>query len=163
MSRGLVQPFFPSPPKEYTDDYMADITRAFSVFLSQVNNAGPWRATDMVLTNLQTNDKGLEVGALFNKEGTLKITVRDLNSNDIKLRSLNKGLKGAVIVEISKRSPVAGLLNVNDVIIEIQKKQIQKIDNLDNLIKKVKAQGQPLYLTIINNNNQRRYLGVKLK
>lgn len=75
MSRGLVQPFFPSPPKEYTDDYMADITRAFSVFLSQVNNAGPWRATDMVLTNLQTNDKGLEVGALFNKEGTLKITV----------------------------------------------------------------------------------------
>ena len=94
---------------------------------------------------------------------TLKITVRDLNSNDIKLRNLNKSLKGAVIVEISKRSPVAGLLNVNDVIIEIQKKPIQKIDNLDNLIKKVKDKGQPLYLTIINNNNQRRYLGVKLK
>ena len=29
--------------------------------------------------------------------------------------------------------------------------------------KKVKDKGQPLYLTIINNNNQRRYLGVKLK
>ena len=94
---------------------------------------------------------------------TLKITVRDLNSNDIKSRNLNKSLKGAVIVEISKRSPVAGLLNVNDVIIEIQKKKIQRIDNLDNLIKKVKDKGQPLYLTIINNNNQRRYLGVKLK
>ncbi len=94
---------------------------------------------------------------------TLKITVRDLNSNDIKKRNLNKSLKGAVIVEISKRSPVLGLLNVNDVIIEIQKKPIQKIENLDNLIKKVKDIGQPLYLTIINNNNQRRYLGVKLK
>ena len=94
---------------------------------------------------------------------TLKITVRDLNSDDIKLRNLNKSLKGAVIVEISKRSPVAGLLDVNDVIIEIQKKKIQKIDNLDNLIKKVKDKGQPLYLTIINNNNQRRYLGVKLQ
>ena len=94
---------------------------------------------------------------------TLKITVRDLNSDDIKSRNLNKSLKGAVIVEISKRSPVAGLLNVNDVIIEIQKKKIQRIDNLDNLIKKVKDKGQPLYLTIINNNNQRRYLGVKLK
>jgi len=94
---------------------------------------------------------------------TLKITVRDLNADDIKSRNLNKGLKGAVIVEISKRSPVAGLLNVNDVIIEIQKKSIQKTDNLDNLIKKVKDKGQPLYLTIINNNNQRRYLGVKLK
>ena len=33
----------------------------------------------------------------------------------------------------------------------------------DKLVKKVKDQGQPLYLTIINNNNQRRYLGVKLK
>ena len=89
--------------------------------------------------------------------------MRDLNSDDIKKRSLNKNLKGAVIVEISKRSPVAGLINVNDVIIEIQKKPIQKIDNLDNQIKKIKDQGQPLYLTIINNNNQRRYLGVKLK
>lgn len=94
---------------------------------------------------------------------TLKITVRELNSSDIKKRNLNKSLKGAVIVEISKRSPVVGLLNVNDVIIEIQKKPIQKIDNLDSLIKKVKDKGQPLYLTIINNNNQRRYLGVKLK
>ena len=94
---------------------------------------------------------------------TLKITVRNLNSDDIKSRNLDKGLKGAVIVEISKRSPIVGLLSVNDIIIEIQKKPIQKIDNLDNLIKKVKSQGQPLYLTIINNNNQRRYLGVKLK
>ena len=93
---------------------------------------------------------------------TLKLTVRDLNSNDIKSRNLNKKLKGAVIVEISKRSPVVGLLNVNDVIIEIQKK-IHKIENLDNLINEIKDKGQPLYLTIINNNNQRRYLGVKLK
>ena len=94
---------------------------------------------------------------------TLKLTVRDLNSKDIASRNLNKDLKGAVIIEISNRGPMAGLLNINDIIIEVQKKPIQKIENLDNLIKKVKDQGQPLYLTIINNNNQRRYLGVKLK
>ena len=75
MSRGLVQPFFPNPPKEYQDAYMAEVVRAFSVFLSQVNNAGPWRATDLVLKNLQTNDQGLEIGALFNQEGTLKIVI----------------------------------------------------------------------------------------
>ena len=75
MSRGLVQPFFPNPPKEYQDAYMAEVVRAFSVFLSQVNNAGPWLATDLVLTNLQTNDQGLEIGALFNQEGTLKIVI----------------------------------------------------------------------------------------
>ena len=94
---------------------------------------------------------------------TLKITVRNLNSNDIKLRKLNKNIKGAVIVEISNRSPVARLLNINDVIIEVQKKPIQKIESLDSVIQKIKDKGQPLYLTIINNNNQRRYLGVKLK
>ena len=53
--------------------------------------------------------------------------MRDLNSNDIKTRNLNKNLKGAVILEISNRSPLVGLLNVNDVIIEIQKKPIQKL------------------------------------
>ena len=68
MSRGLVQPFFPNPPKEYQDAYMAEVVRAFSVFLSQVNNAGPWRATDLVLTNLQTNDQGLEIGAYLIKK-----------------------------------------------------------------------------------------------
>ena len=94
---------------------------------------------------------------------TLKLTVRDLNSKDIETRNLSKDLKGAVIIEISNRGPMAGLLNINDIIIEVQKKPIQKIENLENLIKKVKDQGQPLYLTIINNNNQRRYLGVKLK
>jgi len=94
---------------------------------------------------------------------TLKLTVRDLNSKDIESRNLSKDLKGAVIIEISNRGPMAGLLNINDIIIEVQKNPIQKIENLDNLIKKVKDQGQPLYLTIINNNNQRRYLGVKLK
>ena len=94
---------------------------------------------------------------------TLKLTVRDLNSKDIETRNLSKDLKGAVVIEISNRGPMAGLLNINDIIIEVQKKPIQKIENLENLIKKVKDQGQPLYLTIINNNNQRRYLGVKLK
>ena len=94
---------------------------------------------------------------------SLKITVRALNANDITSRKLTKNTKGALIIEISKRSPIAGLLNVNDIIIEVQKKPLEKIESLDKLVKKVKDQGQPLYLTIINNNNQRRYLGVKLK
>ena len=93
----------------------------------------------------------------------MKITVRSLNSNDLSSRKLEKNTKGALIVEISKRSPIAGLLNVNDIIIEVQKKPIDKIENLEKEVKKVKVKGQPLYLTIINNNNQRRYLGVKLK
>ena len=50
---------------------------------------------------------------------TLKLTVRDLNSKDIETRNLSKDLKGAVIIEISNRGPMAGLLNINDIIIVI--------------------------------------------
>ena len=78
MSRGLVQPLFPNPPTDYDPVFMAEIVRAFSVFLQQVNNPGPWRATDMTLTALQTNDKGLEVGAIFQKDGFLRIALANL-------------------------------------------------------------------------------------
>ena len=51
MSRGLVQPLFPNAPPEYDPVFMAEVVRAFSVFLQQVNSPGPWRATDLTLTN----------------------------------------------------------------------------------------------------------------
>ena len=94
---------------------------------------------------------------------SLKITVRDLNSDDIKKRKLSKGLKGSVIMAIENKSPLKDLLNINDVIIEIQKKPVLMSKNLNKLVIEVKKSGQPLYLTIINNENRRRYLGIKLK
>ena len=33
-------PFFPTPPGEYNRQYMAQLVRAFSVFVQQVNNPG---------------------------------------------------------------------------------------------------------------------------
>lgn len=78
MSRGLVQPLFPVAPQDYDPVFMAEVVSAFSVFLQQVNNPGPWRATAMTLTALQDNDQGLEVGALYQREGFLKITVANL-------------------------------------------------------------------------------------
>jgi serine protease Do len=94
---------------------------------------------------------------------SLNITVRDLNSDDIKKRKLSKGLKGSVIMAIENKSPLKDLLNINDVIIEIQKKPVLMSKNLNKLVIEVKKSGQPLYLTIINNENRRRYLGIKLK
>ena len=51
MSRGLVQPLFPNAPRDYNAEYMAEVTRAFSVFLQQVNNPGPWQASALTLPN----------------------------------------------------------------------------------------------------------------
>ena len=74
MSRNLVLPFFPIPPSEYDRQYLAEVVRSFSVYLEQMQNPGEGRNTALVLTNLQTDDSGLETGALFQQSGFVKIT-----------------------------------------------------------------------------------------
>lgn len=75
MSRSTPIPYFPVPPAEYRQTYLAEIIRAFSVYAQQMNTPGPWRATQMTLTNLQTDDVGLETGALFQQGGFVKIAL----------------------------------------------------------------------------------------
>jgi hypothetical protein len=59
----------------YDQSYMASVVQSFSVFLEQLNNPGDLRATDLTLTDLPTSDSGLEVGAVFQQDGILKITL----------------------------------------------------------------------------------------
>ncbi len=92
----------------------------------------------------------------------LKITVRELNEEDIKSRKL-KITKGLVITEISNKSPLKGLLNVNDIIIEAKRSQIKKPSDLSDIVDSmIKKGNKNLLLSIIDNNNRRRYLGVKI-
>ncbi len=94
---------------------------------------------------------------------SLKIAVREINEEDITSRNLNKKTTGVVVTEISKRSPLEGLISVNDIIIEVQKTSIKSIAGLKNIVKNIFKKGEKtLLLTIINQNNQRRYLGVKI-
>lgn len=74
MSRNLAVPYFPNAPQEYNQQYIAEIVRAFSVYVQQVQNPGEGRNTFSVFTNLQTDDSGLETGAIFNHGGYVKIT-----------------------------------------------------------------------------------------
>ena len=92
----------------------------------------------------------------------LKISVRDLNQDDISSRKL-KIKEGVVITEISNKSPLKGLLNVNDIIIEAKRTPIKNTSNLKDLVNRIIKQGDKnLLLSIIDSNNRRRYLGVKL-
>ena len=75
MSRNLVLPFFPVAPQQYEQPYFAEVVRAFSVYLEQMQNPGEGRNTFIVLTNLQTDDSGLETGAWFQQDGSVKITL----------------------------------------------------------------------------------------
>ena len=93
---------------------------------------------------------------------TLKIVVRDLNEEDIKKRNLPKNSKGVLIVEMSNRSPLARFLSVNDIILEVQKTAVSS-ETIDQFVKNIIKKGeQTLLLTILNKNNQRRYIGVKI-
>ena len=93
----------------------------------------------------------------------LKITVRDLNDKDISSRNLDKKTTGVVITAMSSRSPLANLLSVNDIIIEVQKTSIKTISDLKRIVDQIFRKGEKtLLLTVINKNNQRRYLGVKI-
>jgi hypothetical protein len=75
MSRGLAVPLFPNAPSEYNAQYQAELVRAFSIFLQQVNNPGPWLATSLTLTNLQSDDYGLAPNGVFQVSGALRISI----------------------------------------------------------------------------------------
>jgi len=75
MSRNLVRPFFAVPPEDYNQTYFAEMVRSFSVYLEQAQNPGEGRHTILVLTNLPTDDVGLEPGTLFHQDGFVKIAL----------------------------------------------------------------------------------------
>ena len=97
-----------------------------------------------------------------NKIEGLKISVRLLNKKDITERQLPRGTSGVVITKIEKDSPVNNL-KVNNIIVEVQKKKINTIGDLKNTIDKtLRSAEKTLLIVIYNNQNQRRYIGVKL-
>jgi len=93
---------------------------------------------------------------------SLKIAVRVLNKKDIENRKLPKETTGLVITDIRNDSPI-NYLKVNNIIIEAQKKKIRSINDLEKIVKTVlRSSEKTLLISIYNNQNQRRYIGVKL-
>jgi len=92
----------------------------------------------------------------------LKIRVRVLTNEDIEARNLPKGITGAVITKIENDSPI-NYLNVNNIIVEAQKKKIKTIGDLKNIVNSaLRSSNKTILIAIYNNQNQRRYIGVKL-
>ena len=92
----------------------------------------------------------------------LKITVRALTNEDIQNRKLPSDTTGVVIIDIENDSPV-NYLNINNIIIEAQKKKIKTIGDLQKIVKTALTSSEKTILVVIyNNQNQRRYIGVKL-
>ena len=92
----------------------------------------------------------------------LKITVRAITNEDIAARNLPKDTTGALITKIEDDSPI-NYLNVNNVIIEAQKKKIKTVGDLKNIVNSaLRSSDKTILIAIYNNQSQRRYIGVKL-
>jgi len=93
---------------------------------------------------------------------TLKIKVRPIEQEDIAERGLTRNTKGLVITDIANDSPI-NYLEIGNIIIEAQKKKIRTAGDLEIAVNlAIKSSEKTLLLVIYNNQNQRRYIGVKL-
>tara|TARA_A100001011_G_C14284167_1_gene832904 strand:- start:816 stop:2225 length:1410 start_codon:yes stop_codon:yes gene_type:complete len=92
----------------------------------------------------------------------LKLTVRLLTREDIEARKLPLNTTGVVVTKIDPDSPVKDL-KLNNIIVEAQRKKIKTIGELENLVKiALRSNDKTMLIAIYNNQNQRRYIGVKL-
>ena len=94
---------------------------------------------------------------------SLKISARLLTEEDINRRQLPPNTTGVVITKIASDSPVYNHLQVNDIIVEVQKTKINNLNQLKNILKKSFDEGEKtLLFATYNNQNVRRYLGIRL-
>ena len=94
----------------------------------------------------------------------LKITVRKITKEDIKQRNLPNQTSGLIITKIEKDSPLSKSVELNSIILEAQKKKIINSNDLIQVVKQVLNSNQKTILLVIyNSQNQKRYIGVKLR
>ena len=120
----------------------------------------------ITLGRLETSEDFKAEGKANKRKNTiiegLKIEVRVLTSQDLQDRNLPQNTTGVVITKIEIDSPI-NYLNVNNIIVEAQKKKIKTPGELDNIVKAaIKSNEKTILIAIYNNQNQRRYIGVKL-
>ncbi len=94
---------------------------------------------------------------------SLRISVRPLTKEDIKVRNLPNQTTGLVITNMANNSPLVNSIEINSIIIEAQKKKIISADDLRDITQKaINSNQKTILIAIYNNQNQRRYIGVKL-
>ncbi len=93
----------------------------------------------------------------------LKVFVRELTKEDIKTRNLPNQSTGLVLTKIENDSPLFKSIEVNSIILEVQKKKMRLINDLDQVVDQVLSSNQKTILFVIyNSKNQKEYIGIKL-
>ena len=74
-------PFFPVPPEQYTQQYMAEVVRAFSVFATQITN--PAIAKPVLIEIPTSSLSGDEVGTVYETNTILRIKSSTAANNTV--------------------------------------------------------------------------------
>jgi hypothetical protein len=74
-------PFFPVPPPQYSQQYLAEITRAFATFAQQINN--PALAKPVLIEIPTSAQSGDEVGTVYESNTILRIKSATAANNTV--------------------------------------------------------------------------------
>tara|TARA_A100001388_G_scaffold234673_1_gene188046 strand:- start:2204 stop:3604 length:1401 start_codon:yes stop_codon:yes gene_type:complete len=122
---------------------------------------------EIILGRLETSEdfKVSEKPSLTEtKIDDLKIIVRKLTKDDINIRKLPNQTNGVIITKIQNDSPLKNSIEVNSIIVEVQKKKIRSPNDLTQIVKEVLKTNQNTILFVVyNSQNQKRYIGIKIK
>ena len=122
---------------------------------------------EIILGRLETSEdfKVSEKPSLTEtKIDDLKITVRKLTKDDINIRKLPNQTNGVIITKIQNDSPLKNSIEVNSIIVEVQKKKIRSPNDLTQIVKEaLKTNQNTILFVVYNSQNQKRYIGIKIK
>ena len=92
----------------------------------------------------------------------LKIEVTKITRDYLEQKKIPLDTTGVVISKIEINSPV-NYLKVGDLIVEAQKRNIKSATELNNLVNAaLRTSSKTILIAVINDQNQKRYIGVKL-
>lgn len=109
------------------------------------------------------NSKQVAPSAITIKE--LGIKIRNINNQDVEKKPNLKDKKGVYILEISGDSPLALLpVKEGEIIIAVANIPVSNVKNFEDQFKKeIKKNTNSVLLTILDSNNQSKFIGVKIK
>jgi len=74
-------PFFPVPPQQYNQQYMAEVVRAFSVFATQITN--PAIAKPVLIEIPTSSQSGDEIGTVYETNTLLRVKSATAANNTV--------------------------------------------------------------------------------
>jgi serine protease Do len=116
-------------------------------------------------TSEYKNENNKPSASTFATIKELGIKIRNINNQDVEKRPNLKNKKGVLIVEIESNSPLSLLpVQQGDIIIAVSNIQVGDVKNFEEIFKReLKKNLNSILLTLLDTNNQNKFIGVKIK